>query len=70
MCIRDSEDALASRWVRVVAGGLGEELRRTLSLLSGLLVRRRDGTFAFFHPTFREWMMRRDDTGKFHCDVR
>jgi len=71
LTVDEIEAAVTSRWVRVVGGGgLGDELRRTLSLLSGLLVRRRDGTYAFFHPTFREWLMRRDDTGKFHCVVR
>lgn len=64
------EDAVISRRVRLSGSGVGEELRRTLELTSGLLVRRRDGTYSFFHPTFREWLMRRDDSGKFQCDVR
>ena len=64
------EDALISRRVRLSCSGVGDELRRTLELMSGLLVRRRDGTYGFFHPTFREWLMCRDDCGKFQCDVR
>lgn len=62
------EDALISRRVRPVASG--DELSRTLEQVGGLLVRRRDGTYSFFHPTFREWLMRRDNVGKFQCDVR
>ena len=64
------EDAVMSRRVRGTGSGLADELRRMLELLSGVLVQRRDGTYAFFHPTFREWLMRRDDIGKFQCDVR
>jgi len=66
------DSAVAARRVRSLGSSSQEELRRTLSVLSGLLVGRRDGTFAFFHPTFREWLMRRDDTtgSKFCCDVR
>lgn len=64
------EDALISRRVRMTGSYVGDELRRTLNLVSGLLVRQRDSTYGFFHPTFREWLMRRDDPGKFQCDVR
>jgi len=70
LTVDEIEDAVTSRRVRSGSTGLGEEMRRVLELVSGLLVHRRDGTYAFFHPTFREWLMRRDDTGKFHCDVR
>jgi len=62
------EDSVIS--VRLTGSGVGEEIRRTLELVNGLLVRRRDSTYGFFHPTFREWLMRRDDPGKFQCDVR
>lgn len=64
------EDAVMSRRVRGTGSGLADELRRMLELMSGLLVQRNDSTYAFFHPTFREWLMRRDDIGKFQCDVR
>ena len=64
------EDAVMSRRVRASGGSLSDELRRTLELMSGLLVHQRDATYAFFHPTFREWLMRRDDKSKFQCDVR
>jgi len=64
------EDALISRRVRLSSSGICDELRRTLELMNGLLVRRPDGTYSFFHPTFREWLMCRDDCGKFQCDVR
>lgn len=64
------EDALISRRVRLSSSGVCDELRRTLELMNGLLVRRPDGTYSFFHPTFREWLMCRDDCGKFQCDVR
>lgn len=40
--------------------------------LTGFLVRRLDDTYMFFHPSFREWLMRRDDgdSSKFVCDLR
>lgn len=43
-----------------------------LQLLSGLLVKRLDNTYMFFHPSFREWLMRRDDgdSKKFLCDLK
>lgn len=63
------EEAVSSRRVRS-GGGYSDEVRRTLELMGGLLMQHRDGTYAFFHPTFREWLVRRDDMGKFHCDVR
>lgn len=41
-------------------------------MLSGFLVKRLDNTYMFFHPSFREWLMRRDDgeSTKFLCDLR
>lgn len=41
-------------------------------LLSGLLVKRLDNTYMFFHPSFREWLIRRDEgeSRKFLCDLR
>lgn len=49
----------------------GEFLMR-FSSLSGFLVRRADDTLMFFHPTFREWLVRRKDfeSKKFLCDSR
>lgn len=40
--------------------------------LSSFLVKRIDNTFMFFHPSFREWLIRRDDgeSSKFLCDAR
>ena len=71
LTVDEMEDAVASRRLRPGGSGFGDELQRTLELIGGLMVRRHDGTYTFFHPTFREWLMRRDDPGgKFHCDVR
>lgn len=41
-------------------------------MLSGFLVKRLDNTYMFFHPSFREWLMRRDEgeSTKFLCDLR
>lgn len=40
--------------------------------LSGFLVKRIDNTYMFFHPSFREWLIRRDEgeSSKFLCDLR
>uniref|UniRef100_A0A182VIK5 RING-type domain-containing protein n=1 Tax=Anopheles merus TaxID=30066 RepID=A0A182VIK5_ANOME len=40
--------------------------------LTGFLVKRLDDTYMFFHPSFREWLIRRDDgeSTKFLCDLR
>uniref|UniRef100_A0A1B6I3A2 RING-type domain-containing protein n=2 Tax=Homalodisca liturata TaxID=320908 RepID=A0A1B6I3A2_9HEMI len=49
-----------------------EEFLQRFKLLSGLLVKRLDNTYMFFHPSFREWLIRRDDgeSNKFICDLR
>ncbi len=52
----------------------GEFLMR-FSALSGFLVRRADETLMFFHPIFREWLIRRETSSgqkgsKFLCDPR
>lgn len=41
-------------------------------LLSGFLVKRLDNTYMFFHPSFREWLIRRDESesSRFLCDLR
>ncbi|BES99105.1 Rolling pebbles [Nesidiocoris tenuis] len=40
--------------------------------LSGLLIKRMDNTYMFFHPSFREWLIRRDEgeSNKFLVDLR
>ncbi|KAH1022745.1 hypothetical protein HUJ04_012093 [Dendroctonus ponderosae] len=49
-----------------------KEFLQRFKLLSGFLVKRLDNTYMFFHPSFREWLMRRDDNEatKFLCDLR
>lgn len=50
-----------------------EEFMQRVKLLKGLLVQRSDDTYMLFHPSFREWLVRRDDAGdntKFLCDPR
>ena len=49
-----------------------EEYASRMEILSAVLVLRRDGTYMFFHPAFREWLIRRDDndSAKFLCDLR
>lgn len=48
------------------------EFLERFNQLSGFLVKRIDNTFMFFHPSFREWLIRRDDgeSTKFLCDLR
>ncbi|XP_055540780.1 protein TANC2 isoform X2 [Wyeomyia smithii] len=49
----------------------GEFLCR-FKTLTGFLIKRIDNTYMFFHPSFREWLIRRDDgeSIKFLCDLR
>ncbi|KAK4881567.1 hypothetical protein RN001_004886 [Aquatica leii] len=49
-----------------------DEFLQRFKLLSGFLVKRLDNTYMFFHPSFREWLIRRDDneSTKFLCDLR
>uniref|UniRef100_A0A8D9ESN6 Protein TANC2 n=1 Tax=Cacopsylla melanoneura TaxID=428564 RepID=A0A8D9ESN6_9HEMI len=49
-----------------------DEFSQRFKLLSGLLVKRMDNTYMFFHPSFREWLIRRDEgeSNKFLCDLR
>ena len=49
-----------------------EEFKQRLGLLAGLLYQRKDNTFVFFHPAFRDWLIRREETEstKFLCDLR
>lgn len=48
------------------------EFLQCFKLLSGFLVKRLDNTYMFFHPSFREWLIRRDEneSTKFLCDLR
>ncbi|XP_044740746.1 protein TANC2 isoform X2 [Chrysoperla carnea] len=49
-----------------------DEFLQRFKQLSGFLVKRLDNTYMFFHPSFREWLIRRDegDSAKFLCDLR
>lgn len=49
-----------------------DEFLQRFKLLSGFLVKRLDNTYMFFHPSFREWLIRRDENEslKFLCDLR
>ncbi|KAL8621986.1 hypothetical protein ACOMHN_035514 [Nucella lapillus] len=49
-----------------------EDFCSRMTMLSGLLHLRRDGCYMFFHPAFREWLIRRDDSDatKFLCGLR
>ncbi|KAK2585872.1 hypothetical protein KPH14_010464 [Odynerus spinipes] len=49
-----------------------EDFMQRFKMLSGFLVKRLDDTYMFFHPSFREWLMRRDEgeSTKFLCDLR
>ncbi|XP_032688832.1 protein TANC2 isoform X2 [Odontomachus brunneus] len=49
-----------------------EDFLQRFKMLSGFLVKRLDDTYMFFHPSFREWLMRRDEaeSTKFLCDYR
>ncbi len=48
------------------------EFLNRFKMLSGFLVKRIDNTYMFFHPSFREWLIRRDESEstKFLCDLR
>ncbi|XP_065085267.1 protein TANC2 isoform X2 [Ochlerotatus camptorhynchus] len=49
-----------------------EEFMCRFKTLTGFLIKRIDNTYMFFHPSFREWLIRRDDgeSTKFTCDLR
>merc|ERR1711970_1258808 len=48
------------------------EFNQRYQLLSELLVMRQDGSVMCFHPTLRDWLLRRRDgeSTKFQCDIR
>lgn len=49
-----------------------EEFVQRVRLLRGLVVQRSDDTYMLFHPSLREWLVRRDEgeSAKFLCDAR
>ncbi|XP_066906221.1 protein TANC2 isoform X5 [Halyomorpha halys] len=49
-----------------------EDFLERFKMLSGVLVKRMDNTYMFFHPSFREWLIRRDEgeSNKFLIDLR
>lgn len=49
-----------------------EDFLQRLGALREFLVERQDGTYMFFHPSFREWLIHRseNETKKFLCDPR
>lgn len=49
-----------------------EDFTQRMDSLASFLIRRKDGTFMFHHPAFREWLIRREerDSSKFLCDLR
>ena len=49
-----------------------DDFMQRMSTLSGFLNLRQDGTYMYFHPAFREWLIRREDneSPKFLCDLR
>jgi hypothetical protein len=49
-----------------------EDFCHRLEVLSRFIHERKDKTYMFFHPAFREWLIRRDDSDnpKFLCDLR
>ncbi|XP_026319302.1 protein TANC2 isoform X3 [Hyposmocoma kahamanoa] len=49
-----------------------DEFCHRFESLTDFLVKRIDNTYMFFHPSFREWLIRRDDneSSKFLCDLR
>ncbi|XP_071451060.1 protein TANC1 isoform X2 [Hetaerina americana] len=49
-----------------------DEFITRFKTLSGFIVKRLDDTYMFFHPAFREWLIRREegDSTKFLCDPR
>lgn len=49
-----------------------QEFVETFNEVSDLIVKRSDNTFMFFHPSLREWLIRRDagESTKYLCDPR
>lgn len=49
-----------------------QEFLTRINTLKGLLVRRSDDTYMLFHPSLRQWLLRREEgqSTKFLCDAR
>ncbi|XP_033105680.1 protein TANC1-like isoform X2 [Anneissia japonica] len=49
-----------------------DEFQRRMASIADFLLKRRDNTRMLFHPSFREWLNRRDDgeSPKFQCEHR
>lgn len=49
-----------------------DDFTANFKMLQDFLIKRIDNTFMFFHPSFREWLIRRDtsESSKFLCDAR
>lgn len=49
-----------------------DDFTANFKMLQEFLVKRIDNTFMFFHPSFREWLLRRNtnESSKFLCDAR
>ncbi|XP_021368868.1 protein TANC2-like isoform X2 [Mizuhopecten yessoensis] len=49
-----------------------QDFQNRLDVLSGFMYQRKDSSYVFVHPAFREWLIRRDDADnpKFLCDLR
>ncbi|XP_022099780.1 protein TANC1-like isoform X2 [Acanthaster planci] len=49
-----------------------DDFRQRIEMVSSFLCLRKDGTRMFYHPSFREWLIRRDEgeSVKFMCDHR
>lgn len=49
-----------------------EDYLQRLELVKDFLIKREDSSYMFFHPAFREWLLRREEheSSKFLCDLR
>ncbi len=49
-----------------------EDFLQRMDVVSMFLLPRKDAAFMYFHPSFREWLIRREesDSAKFLCDLR
>ena len=49
-----------------------EEFEQRMEVMDGFLCKKRDSSYMYFHPAFREWLIRREerDSTRFLCDLR
>ncbi|XP_013418941.1 protein TANC2 isoform X2 [Lingula anatina] len=49
-----------------------DDFQQRMEVVSNFLLKRRDSSFMFFHPAFREWLIRREEaeSTKYLCDLR